>query len=289
MAKEAKEKEKVQEVSEKPTTAEAPVTGIAEAPKSEVATSMEDMMLANAGLGLNNLGANDLSIPFLTIVQKGSPQASRANAKYIKGCEQGQIMNTVTQDLYPGEEGILFIPCGYQKQMVRWGNRDLGGGLVCQYKEGDPELKKLKLNDRGQLWDPESKDVILDTAYHFGLLMNSDMPEYAVISMYSTQLKASRNWNTMMKRIMMKAPNGKVFNPPSFSHQYRLTTLGQTKDTYDWFGWKIISEGQVTDPEIFKVALEFAKQVDSGLVRVSAPPRDVDESDDVVTKEDVPF
>ena len=98
--------------------------------------------------------------------------------------------------------------------------------------------------------------------------------------MYSTQLKKSRMWNTTMRRIMIKGPNG-VFNPPSYSHQYRMTTMGETKDTYDWFGWKIVSEGRVENIEIYKMAREFSKQVESGDVRISAPPQEFEGSDDV--------
>lgn len=241
------------------------------------------MFQEDAGGGLTGLGANDFSIPFITILQKGSPQVSRANAKYLKGAEAGMIMNTVTGALYNGEGdgdepgGILFCPCGYQKQAVRWKSRDSGGGLVGHYQENDPILRTFKRNDRGQLFDQDSGDVIIDTAYHFGLLLNEGLPELGVISMYSTQLKASRNWNTVMKRIIFKDANGRMFNPPSYSHVYRLTTIGQAKDKYDWFGWSIVSEGQVKDLNLYTMARDFSKQIESGNVRVSAPPRDFDE------------
>lgn len=258
------------------------------------ATNLDEMFMEDAGAGLNNMGAGDFAIPFLAILQKGSPQVSRANAKYIKGAEPGTIMNTVSQELYDGERGILFIPCGYNKSIVRWKPRDSGGGLVSHHKENDPIIKTLTRNERGQLIDPESNDVFIDTAYHFGLFLHEEevdkgvfevvgLPEWAVISMYSTQLKKSRMWNTTMRRIMIRGPQG-IFNPPSYSHKYRLSTVGETKDTYDWFGWKIVSEGRIEDVELYKMAREFSKQVESGNVRISAPPQDFDESGD-----DVPF
>ena len=243
--------------------------------------TLDEMFMEDAGAGLTNMGANDFAIPFITILQKGSPQVSKANAKFIKGAEAGVIMNTVTQEIYNGDEGILYIPCGYMKSMVEWTPRDSGGGLIAHHKENDPFLKKCTRNERGQLIAPESGNVVIDTAYHFGLLLHGEaLPEWAVISMYSTQLKKSRMWNTTMRRIMIKGPNG-VFNPPSYSHQYRMTTMGETKDTYDWFGWKIVSEGRVENIEIYKMAREFSKQVESGDVRISAPPQEFEGSDDV--------
>ena len=263
---------------------EASLVKVPEPGELQEASSLEEMFAEDAGAGMTNMGANDFAIPFITILQKGSPQVSRANAKFIKGAEAGAIMNTVTQEIYPGEPGILYVPCGYAKSMVRWKSRDSGGGLVAHYVEGDPFLKTCQRNERGQLTAPDSDDVIIDTAYHYGILLHDDAsPEWAVLSMYSTQLKKSRMWNTTMRRIMKKGPHG-TYNPPSYSHQYRLTTVGETKDTYDWFGWKIVTEGEVATVEIYKMAREFAKQVEAGDVRISAPPQEFEGGSD-----DVPF
>lgn len=254
-------------------------------------SSLEDLFLENAGAGLNNLHASDFAIPFLTILQKGSPQVSRANSKHIPGAEVGSILNTVTSEMFDGEKGILFIPCGCQKQIVRWKSRDSGGGLVTHYKEGDPFLATLKRNQRGQLMFPDCDDIGVDTAYHFGLqVTETGFPDFAVISMYSTQLKASRNWNTVQRKVMKKSKSGRMYNPPSFSHAYHLTTVGQTQDNYDWFGWKIVIDFELENPELFKIALDFSKQIESGDVRVSAPPQEFSEStSDAEDGEKVPF
>ena len=247
-------------------------------PTSEL-SAMDQMYQEDAGRGMEGIGAGDFSVPFLAILQKGSPQVSRANAKYIKDSQVGMIFNTVTQDVYDGDEGIQYIPCGFQKSLVRWKSRDSGGGLVCSYKEGDPALKKFKRDERSRLIDPETDDVIIDTAYHFGAMLHgAGFPEMAVISMASTQLKASRNWNTIMRRIMKRGPGGEVFNPPTYSHIYRIKTIPQTKDTFDWFGFSIIPEGEVKDVEIYKLCREFSRQIAAGNVRVSAPPQDFDEA-----------
>ena len=277
-------------------------TAVAELPKDTAvaaAESLDDLFMEDAGGGMKNLGANDFAIPFISVLQKGSPQVSKNNSKYVKGAEQGMFFNTLTGDLYPGESvgdepgGILVIPCGYQKQLVRWKPRDSGGGLVCHYNENDPALKTFSRNERGQLTDKDSGDIIIDTAYHFSLLLHEDgFPEFAVISMASTQLKKSRTWNTVMRRIMVKAPNGQLYNPPSYSHVYRIKTIGEVKDKYDWYGLLIVSEGKVTDLNVYKMAREFAKQVESGNVRVSAPPQDFDDTaanGAAAGSEDVPF
>ena len=248
--------------------------------------SLDEMFAEDAGAGMQGVGPNDLAIPFLVILQKGSPQVGKANAKYVKGAEQGAIFNTVSQELFDGQKGVLVVPCGYSKMVVEWTPRDSGGGFIAQHRENDPILKECKRNERGQLVHPATNHVFIDTAYHFCLLLREDGPPgWALVSMYSTQLKKSRIWNTTMRGSMIKGPHG-AFNPPSFSHRYRLTTVGEAKDTYDWMGWKIVSEGRVEDVELYKMAREFSKQVEAGAVRVTAPPQDFEEA---TVTEEVPF
>ena len=259
----------------------------------EQSKSMDEMFAEDAGAGLHGLSAGDFAIPFLAILQKGSPQVSKQNAKYIKGAEVGDVMNTVSGKLYKvqsidGGPGLPFIPCGYDKKVVEWKTRDSGGGFVASHKEGDPVLKQCARNEKQQLVHPQTGNIFVDTAYHYGMVVDeSGFPEFAVISMYSTQLKKSRNWNTTMRAIMKKLPSGKIFNPPTYSHMYLLHTVGEAKDAYDWCGWQISSGGEVQDAEIYKMAREFSKQIESGAVRVSAPPQEFDAP--IQTAEEVPF
>jgi hypothetical protein len=256
------------------------------------------MFAEDAGGGMEGVDAKHCALPFIAILQSNSPQAMRSNAKYIKGAQAGDLLNTVTGELIPGQSdgdkpgGILFIPCGFDAKCVRWKSRDSGGGLVTSYNENDPILKTFTRDERGRLTDAASGDVVISTSYHYGLLLQEDgFPEYVVISMASTALKASRMWNTLMKKIM-KRIGQKVFNPPSYSHIYRLTTVGQAKDSYSWFGWTIINAGEVTDTAVYQLAREFSKQCAAGLVRVSAPPSDSDMAEGAGVSgngEEVPF
>ena len=176
---------------------------------------------------------------------------------------------------------------GYQKRIIEWKPRDSGGGFIAAHVEGDPVLKQCSRNEKNQLVHGQTGNVFVDTAYHFGLLLKSEgFPEMCVISMYSTALRTSRNWNTTMHSIMKKV-NGRIFNPPMYSHAYRLFSVGQTRDQYDWVGWSITSEGEVKDVELYKFAREFSKQIESGAVRVTVPPQEFEESAEA--KEEVPF
>lgn len=219
----------------------------------------------DAGLGLENVRGKDMAIPYLTILQKGSPQVDNLSDKFIDGAKPGVILNTVTGEIYPE---IEVIPCGFNHELVEWKPRDSGGGFVGRHNENDPIIRQCNTDDRGRLITPNG-NTIIDTKYHFVVLVKPDGAyEWAVISMTSTQLKKSRLWLTTMKRQLM--PNGKEY--PSFSHSYKLTTVGESKDKYSWYGWNIAVKERLSNPTLYSYAKEFAKAVAVGSVQVSAPP-----------------
>mgnify|MGYP003654906449 FL=1 len=127
-----------------------------------------DLILKNAGKGLQNVTNDDITIPRLAIVQSGSPQRKKKDEKYIEGAEEGMIFNTVTNTLYGNT--IEVIPCGYRKTYVEWVPREDGGGLVAVHDmkpantKTDPKTRKSLLG----------KNQIVDTAEHFVLLQKED-------------------------------------------------------------------------------------------------------------------
>lgn len=258
----------------------------------EIPIDMSSLFEQDAGSGFENVGANDMALPFVSILQKGSPQVSRANAKYIKDATSGMFMNTVTGELVDGDVGFGFIPCGYKKKINHWTSRDSGGGFLGSLSEGDPLIATAKANERGQLVLPDST-ILIDTAYHYGLILNEEgFPSFAIVSLYSTGLKVSRNWNTVMGAIMKRGAGGRIFRPPTFAHVYRLTTVGMQKDNYDWFQLKVSNDGEVTNPEIYAMAKQFAKMVSEGLVKESKPAGDFDgegAEEGVGSSEKLPF
>ena len=65
-----------------------------------------------AGEGMDSIGADDMQIPFLRIIQTTSPQLNKQESVYIKGASGGDLFNTVTGEVWDREEGVYVIPCG---------------------------------------------------------------------------------------------------------------------------------------------------------------------------------
>ena len=91
--------------------------------KAEVAVQKESdivvfdasMFEADAGLGLENIGQEDLALPFLKVLSRQDPILDD-----LEDAKAGDILNTVTNETFKGKDGILVIPCAYQRRFLEW-------------------------------------------------------------------------------------------------------------------------------------------------------------------------
>ena len=249
------------EKSESTAVAAARNTAVAELP--EYLRGAEEY----AGLG-NSRDAADNSMPFLAILQKGSPQVNKQDPAYIKGAEAGMLLNTATGQIWSGEDGIPVVPCGIQKNYVEWVPREKGGGYVATYPHDSRLPKEMGAveDDRRRLVLPSGNHLV-ETLYTLGLLADGSP---IVIGATSTALKPMRDW--MTARNAQRLPSGKT--APSFAKVYRLKTIWQKNDSGDWFGWKVFLEDGWTPANLFEPALEFAKQIAEHGVTIGRPVDD---------------
>lgn len=222
-------------------------------------------MEEHAGLG-NSRDAADNTLPFLAILQKGSPQVNKQDPAYIKGAEAGMLLNTATGQTWTGEDGVPFIACGIQKNLVEWVPRTSGGGYVNTHPFDFELAKQLggKRNERGVIELPNGNHLV-ETTYTFGLIATDSSP--AVIGASSTALKPMRDWMSM--RNALKTPAG--VGLPAFVKTYRLKTVWQKNDSGDWFNWKVVPEDGWTEERFMAPALEFAKMVAEGKAQLGRP------------------
>jgi len=247
---------------------------------TELSKEMLTSIALDSGAGLETIGADDLAIPFLSILQSGSPQCKKSDGAYIKGAEEGMIHNTVSNEIFDGDTGLQVIPTAYQRKFVEWKPREEGGGLVNQYEPNDPILSNMKTID-GKDFLPNGNNIV-QTAYHYVIAVGPDgKPMQAVITMSSTQLKKARRWNSMIAS-RRENIDGKVITPPMFGQVYNLTTVPESNDMGTWFGWSITSAGLVNQADVYMEAKAFHESVSSGAVNVSAPSGEDDNNDDLI-------
>jgi len=121
----------------------------------------------------------------------------------------------------------------------------------------------------------ENGTVLVDTRYHYCLVVNDDGSfTPAVFALSSTQIKKSRAWMTLMAGLKLKDKQGKDYTPPTFSHLYRVTTVPEKNEKGAWRGVAIEVERVLNrnDELLYIAAREFRNQISSGKVKADNPP-----------------
>ena len=245
------------------------------AKKENSSVALNSMFEQDANTSFSNMGSEDFALPFLRVLGQLSPETNKRDAKYVEGAEPGMIFNTVTKQLYDGEEGVSVIPCYYKREYVEWSDRGEGTSAPVAIHSVDSGIIKEATRDASYKDRLPNGNYLENTASYFVLI---ETGEAALISMKSTQLKVSRSWNSMMNSIKLKGKNG-MFTPAAYSHVYNLSTVQQSNDKGTWFGWNVQKIGPVQDKNLYESAKQFASSV--GNVQVKHGEGETKSKDDV--------
>ncbi len=258
-------------------------------PNGAVTTAADNDFSGFAGEGFQGLSKDDLAIPFLVILQSGSPQLKRSEGEYIPGAAEGMLFNSVTRQVMdPVAERIYVVPCAYDRHFVEWRIRENGGGFQGQHsvEEGQTLLEKSMRDDKNRDII-ESGNQLNDTRTFYVMIYNDEdgIVGPALITMTSTQIKKARQWLMQQNLLKLKGPNG-PYTPPMFASKWRVNTVPESNEKGSWMGWAFSHEGYLSGPQdpVFVEALKFAKSVKSGAVKP-----DFSKAPEAGNDDDVPF
>jgi len=208
----------------------------------------------DAGMGFENVGSDDLGIPFIKIIQSTGDELDEDTAKFIDGAKAGMIFNSSSREILGGKsEPIVVIPCSYNKAYNEWRPNDAGGGLVMVHR--DPSILAQCERDDKNNDVLENGNHIVTTSYIGVLVIDGDGDATpAVISFTSTQLKKSKQWLSIMNGIRLENAKGEKFKPSMFSHKYHLSTIKEENAKGSWYGWKVENAGLVEDIKLIEEA-----------------------------------
>ena len=241
---------------------------VAKKKTAEVVKIDQSIFEVDAGLGNSEVNSEVLSIPFLKTNLSNTIQEEN------RGSLKGDLYNTVDGQIYDGKKGILVIPCHFQRRWIQWSpiDDDQRAPIAIFEKASDcPPTERLKKDEK------DNKDYLLDgsghyieeTHQHYVLICKDDGTLDAVmIAMKSTSLKASRNWNALIKTRRFPKSDGTSFNPPRFSHIYRLNTVMQSNGTTSYAVWNAKLEKQVSNINAYNEAKMFQQSIQKGEVEV---------------------
>ncbi len=229
-----------------------------------------------AGMGMENVGVIDTAIPFLGIIQKDSPQLESDHAKYIKGCEVGQLFNTVTNEIIGDGTEVFYVACCKERTYVEWIPFKDGGGY-CGQHEPNSELVRTALEAAEDKPKPTTDDghELAETFSVFGLLLESAtsiesvMP--LVVAFASSKIKVYK------KQMMTRLATIKG-DPPMFAFRFRITVVDDKNKAgkkfknfkIDPVGGDMVSSTNLPGTEfegLLKEGKELVEQVRGGMAK----------------------
>ena len=236
-----------------------------------------DDILETAGEGVD-YETSELQIPFIRVIQALSPQIKKSDAAFIKGAEQGDLFNTVTGEVWKGEEGINVIPCYQETKHLEFTPRDQGGGFVGELPAGDPNI--LKTTRQGAKETLPSGNELVKSHHHYCMVLNKDgSAQPAIVDMKSTQLKISRRWKTQIAMQKIPDKNGVMRTPALFATIWNLKTVEESNHMGTWYNYTVEKVDLVKDKNLFIDAKNFRSSVESGAAK-AVPEEVVTESDE---------
>ncbi len=223
--------------------------------------------------GLEGADRDSYMIPFLQILQKLSPQLDKGSPAYIKGAEDGDILNTATNETYPGAEGILVLPVSFKRSYTLWAIREKGGGFKGEQPVESDIMAGTNRDDKNRNILKDGVTQVVDTRVHAVILIGEDGDSNpALLSMTSTQIKKSRRWMTAMQRLQDEDKQ------PTLAHVWKLTTVSERNDKGNWSGWNIEHVEMNQDQDTARAAVAFSRALTSGTMKIRTDiPRDHDE------------
>lgn len=238
------------------------MTKKAVATKAAQALALPEDLIIPDGAGLEEADRDSYAIPFLSILQKTSPQADPDHEAYIDGAKAGQFLDTVAQDLLDGEkEDLNIIPVFYRRAFIEWKTRDDGGGFVAEHNVADAIHMDTERGEKGDIL-PNGNQLV-DTRYHYVILVRADGAlQPMVLTMTSTQVKKSKRLNSDLD-LQIRGLNLKA----TFQTIYKVTTIGESNEHGTWRGWHISRNGLVTEQAQLDAAVGFYKAIKSGEVK----------------------
>ena len=234
-------------------------------PSTEILEGMLDQF---EGEGLD-YETSELQIPFIRVIQALSPQIKKSDSGFIQGASMGDMFNTVTNQYWSGEEGIVVIPCYQETKYLKFGPRNAGGGFLGELSKDDPQITQAK-RDGGKEILPDGNELVKSDQHYCLILDDEGIPSFGIIDMKSTQLKVSRRWKSMATMQSVKTKSGEFKRPPIFGTKWRLKTVEESNDMGSWFNYTVEKDSYVDSMDLLTAAVQFRQSIQSGASKAVA-------------------
>ena len=173
--------------------------------------------------GFENQTSEDVTTPFIKLLQKTSAESEVVAEGGVEGAEPGMFFNTVTKELIPAT-GLLFVAAVTEHIFTEW--KPKMGGFVGRHEITSEIVEKARANCAFGEYKNGENDLI-ECFYVYGVMCSEEGEVVcpAVFPFSSTKIKAYKAWNSSLKLFTI----GKQ-NPPLYAHLNRMSSYSTTND-----------------------------------------------------------
>jgi hypothetical protein len=241
--------------------------------KTEVAVRDVDPF-ADAGMGTENVRAQDLIIPRLTLLHEMSKVTKKNRPEFIRGATGGMFCIASLQKLFDGEEGIHIIPLVYQRRLIEWNPIDSGGGLV-RMDVPEEETEGLERKNAGVFLTDNDTEIVVTPEYYALVVIEEDGTNIPVVlSLTGKKAAVSKRWNTLIMSQRQTHPQtGEEVQMPFWFNCYTMTAVADSNDKGDFWIPSVtvykptleMKNGQ----QFYRRAKEFYNAVKGGIAKAA--------------------
>lgn len=218
------------EITVQPPTAQASMVPVA----SMTGQPVEDEF-GGVGEGLDGIGAADMVMPAIAVMQGQSPEVKESGGKI----KDGDFLIKSTGQVIDGKAGFLFVACGFKRAYNHWNNRvdeqkmpaGNGKGFMKEYADTSELVMKLTGGQRvfgAVLVDetPGQATSLVETKTIFGLIIDPTTGAYQFATLPCSSSKIAA-YNNMVTTISSTRVRGRKLNAYNFI--WRVTTAQKKK------------------------------------------------------------
>jgi hypothetical protein len=241
------------------------------------ALSADDLAFLQQQEATNDFTAQDLVVPWLSLVQTSGGYMKRNNANYNPDAKEGDITDNLTRRLRSHQAIIL---CRFETHYTTW--KPGGGKLIKQWFQDATGYNAASFppgKTYGKKIDAEGNEIQPSNVYYIlAVDLETGIFTPMTLGLSSTQFGKAKKVNSLAREMMIGA-NGVPFIPPLYARIFDVTsnieTGGEGGDK-SWAGWVFNPGASVlSHPKYGKMwtqaAIQFRKEVMEGRVRPAAP------------------